>query len=146
VIKLDLGALVEGYHADMTRTIAFGQPAAQVQKVHDIVRQAQQAAIDVVRAGVTGVEVDAAARSVIAEAGYGDNFVHGLGHGVGLEIHEQPWLGTTQENELPEGSVVTIEPGIYLPGIGGVRIEDMVEVRDDGCAVVGISTRDLIEL
>jgi Xaa-Pro aminopeptidase len=146
VIKLDVGALVEGYHADMTRTIAFGQPAAQLQKVHDIVRQAQQAAIDVVRAGVTGVEVDAAARSVIAEAGYGDNFVHGLGHGVGLEIHEQPWLGTTQENELPEGAVVTIEPGIYLPGIGGVRIEDMVEVRDDGCAVVGVSTRDLIEL
>ena len=87
--------------------------------MHDIVRQAQQAAIDVVRAGVTGVEVDAAARSVIAEAGYGDNFVHGLGHGVGLEIHEQPWLGTTQENELPEGSVVTIEPGSISPGSAG---------------------------
>ena len=146
VIKLDIGALVDGYHADMTRTIAFGQPAAELQKVHDIVRQAQQAAIDVVRAGMTGVEVDAAARSVIEEAGYGDRFVHGLGHGVGLEIHEQPWLGTTQVNDLPEGSVVTIEPGIYLPGIGGVRIEDMVEVRGDGCAVVGVSTRELIEL
>ncbi len=146
VIKLDMGALVDGYHADMTRTIAFGQPAVELQKVHDIVRQAQQAAIDVVRAGVTGVEVDAAARSVIDEAGYGERFVHGVGHGVGLEIHEQPWLGTTQGNELPEGAVVTIEPGIYLPGIGGVRIEDMVEVRDDGCAVVGVSSRDLIEL
>ena len=146
VIKLDIGALVDGYHADMTRTIAFGQPTAELQKVHDIVRQAQQAAIDVVRAGMTGVEVDAAARSVITEAGYGGGFVHGLGHGVGLEIHEQPWLGTTQTNELPPGSVVTIEPGIYLPGIGGVRIEDMVEVRDDGCAVVGVSTRELIEL
>jgi Xaa-Pro aminopeptidase len=146
VIKLDIGALVDGYHADMTRTIAFGQPTAELQKVHDIVRQAQQAAIDVVRAGMTGVEVDAAARSVITEAGYGGRFVHGLGHGVGLEIHEQPWLGTTQTNELPAGSVVTIEPGIYLLGIGGVRIEDMVEVRDDGCAVVGVSTRELIEL
>jgi len=146
VIKLDMGALVDGYHADMTRTIAFGQPAVELQKVHDIVRQAQQAAIDVVRAGVTGVEVDAAARSVIDEAGYGERFVHGVGHGVGLEIHEQPWLGTTQGNELPEGAVVTIEPGIYLPGIGGVRIEDMVEVRGDGCAVVGVSSRDLIEL
>ena len=146
VIKLDMGALVDGYHADMTRTIAFGQPAVELQKVHDVVRQAQQAAIDVVRAGMTGVTVDAAARSVIDEAGYGDRFVHGLGHGVGLEIHEQPWLGTTQVNELPEGSVVTIEPGVYLPGIGGVRIEDMVEVRDDGCAVVGVSTRELIEL
>ena len=145
-IKLDIGALVDGYHTDMTRTIAFGQPTAELQKVHDIVRQAQQAAIDVVRAGMTGVEVDAAARSVITEAGYGSGFVHGLGHGVGLEIHEQPWLGTTQSNELPAGSVVTIEPGIYLPGIGGVRIEDMVEVRDDGCAVVGVSTRELIEL
>jgi Xaa-Pro aminopeptidase len=146
VIKLDIGALVDGYHADMTRTIAFGQPSAELQKVHDIVRQAQQAAIDVVRAGMTGVEVDAVARSVITEAGYGGGFVHGLGHGVGLEIHEQPWLGTTRTNELPAGSVVTIEPGIYLPGIGGVRIEDMVEVRDDGCAVVGVSTRELIEL
>jgi len=146
VIKLDMGALVDGYHADMTRTIAFGQPAVELQKIHDIVRQAQQAAIDVVRAGVTGVEVDAAARSVIDEAGYGERFVHGVGHGVGLEIHEQPWLGTTQGNELPEGAVVTIEPGIYLPGIGGVRIEDMVEVRDDGCAAVGVSSRDLIEL
>ena len=146
VIKLDIGALVEGYHADMTRTIAFGQPTAELQKVHDIVRQAQQAAIDVVRAGITGVEVDAAARFVITEAGYGGGFVHGLGHGVGLEIHEQPWLGTTRTNELPAGSVVTIEPGVYLPGIGGVRIEDMVEVHDDGCAVVGVSTRELIEL
>ena len=145
-IKLDIGALVDGYHTDMTRTIAFGQPTAELQKVHDIVRQAQQAAIDVVRAGMTGVEVDAAARSVITEAGYGSGFVHGLGHGVGLEIHEQPWLGTTRTNELPAGSVVTIEPGVYLPGIGGVRIEDMVEVRDDGCAVVGVSTRELIEL
>ena len=95
---------------------------------------------------MTGVEVDAAARSVITEAGYGSGFVHGLGHGVGLEIHEQPWLGTTRTNELPAGSVVTIEPGVYLPGIGGVRIEDMVEVRNDGCAVVGVSTRELIEL
>ena len=146
VIKLDIGALVEGYHADMTRTIAFGQPTAELQKVHDIVRQAQQAAIDVVRAGITGIVVDTAARSVITEAGYGGGFVHGLGHGVGLEIHEQPWLGTTRTNELPAGSVVTIEPGVYLPGIGGVRIEDMVEVRDDGCAVVGVSTRELIEL
>src|SRR5205823_14300367 len=105
-----------------------------------------QSGVDVVRGGMTDVAVDAAARCVIEEAGYGDRFVHGLGHGVCLEIHEQPWLGTTQVNELPEGSVVTIEPGVCLPGIGGVRIEDMVEVRDDGCAVVGVSTRELIEL
>lgn len=146
VIKLDLGALVEGYHADMTRTIAFGQPAAELRKIHDVVRQAQQAAIDVVRPGISGVEVDAAARAVITDAGYGDGFVHGLGHGVGLEIHEAPWLGTTQDNVLPEGAVVTIEPGVYLEGIGGVRIEDMVEITGEGCEVVGASSRDMIEL
>jgi Xaa-Pro aminopeptidase len=146
VIKLDLGALVEGYHADMTRTIAFGQPASELRKIHDVVRQAQEAAIDAVRPGATGVEVDAAARSVIDDAGYGARFVHGLGHGVGLEIHESPWLGTTQDNVLPEGAVVTVEPGVYLEGIGGVRIEDMVEVMSDGCAVVGVSSRDMVEL
>jgi len=146
VIKLDLGALVEGYHADMTRTIAFGQPASELRKIHDVVRQAQQAAIDAVRPGVTGIQVDAAARSVIADAGYGERFVHGLGHGVGLQIHEGPWLGTTQDNVLPEGAVVTVEPGIYLEGIGGVRIEDMVEVTGEGCVVVGVSSRDMLEL
>jgi Xaa-Pro aminopeptidase len=146
VIKVDLGALVEGYHADMTRTIAFGQPTAELRKIHDVVRQAQQAAIDALRPGMSGIEVDAAARSVIADAGYGHGFVHGLGHGVGLQIHEGPWLGTTQDNVLPEGAVVTIEPGVYLGGIGGVRIEDMVEITTDGCVVVGVSSRDMIEL
>jgi Xaa-Pro aminopeptidase len=146
VVKMDLGALVEGYHADMTRTIAFGQPSAELRKVHDVVRQAQQAAIDAVRPGMSGIELDAAARSVIAEAGYGHGFVHGLGHGVGLQIHEGPWLGTTQDNVLPEGAVVTIEPGVYLDGIGGVRIEDMVEITRDGGVVVGVSSRDMIEL
>jgi Xaa-Pro aminopeptidase len=146
VIKLDFGARVQGYHADMTRTVAFGSAPTQLRKIHDVVRQAQEAGIDAVRAGVTGAEVDAAARGVIADAGYGDRFVHGLGHGVGLRIHEAPWLGVGQENELPAGAVVTVEPGIYVPGIGGVRIEDMVEVTDDGCRVLGTSSRELIEL
>jgi Xaa-Pro aminopeptidase len=146
VIKLDFGGLVAGYHADMTRTIAFGQPAAELRKIHDVVREAQQAGVDAVRAGITGAEVDAAARTVIADAGYGDAFVHGLGHGVGLEIHESPWLGKGREAALPAGAVVTVEPGIYVPGLGGVRIEDMVEVTDDGAIVVGVSSRELIEL
>jgi Xaa-Pro aminopeptidase len=130
----------------MTRTIAFGQAAAELRKVHDVVRQAQQAAIDAARPGMTGIELDRVARSVIAEAGYGDAFVHGLGHGVGLQIHEGPWLGTTQDNVLPEGAVVTIEPGVYLDGIGGVRIEDMVELTSEGCVVLGSSSREMIEL
>jgi len=146
VIKLDFGARVEGYHADMTRTVAFGTAPTELRKIHDVVRQAQQAGIDAVRAGATGADVDTAARDVIADAGYGDRFVHGLGHGVGLRIHEAPWLGAGQENVLPAGSVVTIEPGIYVPGIGGVRIEDMVEVTGDGCRVLGTSSRELIEL
>jgi Xaa-Pro aminopeptidase len=147
VIKLDFGALRSGYHADMTRTVAFGEPATQLKKVHDVVTQGQAAGIDAVRSGVTGAEVDRAARSVIEEAGYGDAFTHGLGHGVGLEIHEGPRLGREMQDQvLPTGAVVTIEPGIYLPGLGGARIEDMVEVTDDGCRVIGTASRELIEL
>jgi Xaa-Pro aminopeptidase len=146
VIKLDFGALVGGYHADMTRTIAFGEPAAELKKIHDVIREAQQAGIDAVRAGAPGSEVDRAARSVVVDAGYGERFVHGLGHGVGLEIHEAPWLGAAHDAPLPAGAVVTVEPGIYVPGLGGVRIEDMVEVTDDGAIVIGTSSREMLEL
>jgi Xaa-Pro aminopeptidase len=146
VIKLDFGALVAGYHADMTRTVAFGAPRPELRKVHDVVRQAQEAGIDAVREGVTGGEVDAAARSVIEGAGYGSRFAHGLGHGVGLEIHEGPGLRREGTDVLPAGAVVTVEPGVYIPAMGGVRIEDMVEVTEDGCRVLGSSTRELIEL
>lgn len=146
IIKLDFGAVVGGYHADMTRSIAFGTPAPELRKIHDVVRQAQEAGIDAVRAGATGGDVDAAARSVIVDAGYGDRFSHGLGHGVGLEIHEGPSLRREGADVLPVGAVVTVEPGIYVPALGGVRIEDSVEVTEDGCRVLGSSTRELIEL
>jgi len=146
VIKLDFGAMWEGYHADMTRTIAFGSPSSELKKIHDVVREAQQAGMDAIAAGVAGASVDEAARTVIADAGYGEYFLHGLGHGVGLEIHEGPRLGRGIDHVLPAGAVVTVEPGVYLPGLGGVRIEDMVEVTDDGCRVLGTSVRDLIEL
>jgi Xaa-Pro dipeptidase len=146
IVKLDFGARFAGYHADMTRTIAFGQPATELRKIHDIVRESQQAGIDAVRAGVAGRDVDAASRDVIERAGYGDLFVHSLGHGVGLEIHEGPSFARTADEAVPAGAVVTVEPGIYVPGLGGVRIEDMVEVTDDGCTVVGTSSRELIEL
>jgi Xaa-Pro aminopeptidase len=146
VIKLDLGAVCGGYHSDMTRTVAFGEPPPELKKIHDVVREAQQAGIDAVEAGVTGRDVDRVSREVIEAAGYGEAFVHGLGHGVGLEIHEGPNLGRRFGDELPVGAVVTVEPGVYLPGLGGVRIEDMVEVLPGGCRVIGTSPRDLIEL
>ncbi len=147
VIKVDFGALCAGYHADMTRTVAFGEPASELKKVHDVVKQSQHAGIDAVRAGASGGDIDDAARSVIEDAGYGSYFTHGLGHGVGLDIHEGPRLGKQHGDQiLPAGAVVTVEPGIYIPGLGGVRIEDMVEVTDDGCRVLGTSSRDLIEL
>ena len=146
VIKMDFGALWGGYHADFTRTIAFGEPPPELRKIHDIVREAQQAGIDAVRAGATGGDVDHVARTVIEDAGYGERFLHGLGHGVGLEIHEGPNFKRDGEDVLPAGAVMTVEPGIYVPGLGGARIEDMVEVHEDGCRLVGSSTRELIEL
>jgi Xaa-Pro aminopeptidase len=146
VIKMDFAGLYGGYHADMTRTIAFGAPPPELRKIHDVVRQAQQAAIDAVRAGMTGGAVDAVAREVIDGAGYGAFFTHGLGHGVGLDIHEGPNFRRGGDDVLPAGAVMTVEPGVYVPGLGGVRIEDMVEVVEDGCRVIGTSTRELIEL
>jgi Xaa-Pro aminopeptidase len=146
VIKLDMGAMCDGYHTDMTRTVTFGEPVAELRKVHDVVAEAQQAGVDALRAGVTGAEVDAAARRVIDDAGYGDRFTHGLGHGVGLEIHEGPSLRPGGDHEIPAGAVVTVEPGVYLPGVGGVRIEDAVHVTEEGGRPLGSSTRELLEL
>ena len=146
LVKMDFGALCGGYHSDITRTVAFGEIAAELKRIYDVVRQAQAAGIDAVRAGAVGGDVDAASRRVVEDAGYGERFSHGLGHGVGLEIHEGPGLRRGGTDELPVGAVVTVEPGIYVPSLGGVRIEDMVEVRADGCRVMAASTKDLIEL
>jgi Xaa-Pro aminopeptidase len=143
VVKMDFGALVDGYHADMTRTVAFGEPPVRLRDVHDLVRSAHEAGIDAVRVGATGAEVDAAARSLIEAAGLGEHFTHGLGHGVGLEIHEGPRLHRRSDDALPAGAVVTVEPGVYLPGVGGVRIEDMVEVTVDGRRALPRSGKDL---
>jgi Xaa-Pro aminopeptidase len=146
VVKLDFGALAAGYHSDVTRTVAFGEPDPRMREIRDVVAAAQRAGIEAVRPGATTVEVDAAARSVIADAGHGDAFPHGLGHGVGLEIHEAPFLRWDVGEELVEGMVVTIEPGVYIPGLGGVRIEDMVEVTADGRREIPRATKDLIVL
>jgi Xaa-Pro aminopeptidase len=144
LVKLDFGALSGGYHSDMTRTVAFGEPDPRLREIRDLVAQAQRAGVEAVRPGVSSTEVDAAARSMIAAAGWGDAFPHGLGHGVGLEIHEDPFLRWDTGEELVEGMVVTIEPGVYIPGLGGVRIEDMVEVTADGRREIPRSTRELI--
>lgn len=146
IIKMDFGAQVDGYHTDMTRTVAFGEPVAELRKVHDVVVAAQQAGIDALRPGVRAADVDHASRSVIEDAGYGNRFTHGLGHGVGLEIHEGPSLRRDGDDIVPAGAVVTVEPGVYLPGLGGVRIEDAVEVGEEGPNPLGVSTRELIEL
>jgi Xaa-Pro aminopeptidase len=133
VVKIDFGCVMDGYHSDMTRTVAFGEPEPRLREIHDLVLRAHLAGIDAIRAGITGDEADRAARSVIEEAGLGERFGHSLGHGVGLEIHEGPTLRGGSEDVLPEGAVVTVEPGVYLPGLGGVRIEDAVVVGPDGC-------------
>jgi Xaa-Pro aminopeptidase len=146
LVKMDFGCVVHGYHSDMTRTVAFGEPSEQLREVYEVVRAAQQAGVGAVRAGVSGEEADRAARDVIREAGYGEQFKHGLGHGVGLEIHEGPSLRTGSKDVLPAGAVVTVEPGVYLDGMGGVRIEDMVEVTADGCRVIPRTTKELLVL
>jgi len=129
LLVIDCGAKVDGYHADMTRTFVVGADAEPWQReIHALVEQAQRAGIEAVRPGGSAASIDHAARSGIDEAGYGQHFVHGTGHGVGLQIHEAPMLSRTSSVTLPEGAVITVEPGIYLPGRGGVRIEDTVVV------------------
>jgi Xaa-Pro aminopeptidase len=132
LVVFDMGALLDGYCSDCTRTFATGDPGDEAREVYELVQRAQAAALEAVRPNASGKEVDAVAREIIAEAGYGDRFGHGLGHGVGLEVHEGPRLATTSEDELREGNVVTVEPGVYLPGRFGVRIEDLVAVTAEG--------------
>ena len=132
-VTMDFGAVVDGYHSDMTRTVAVGHVSDEQKKVYDIVLSAQQAALAGVRSGETCRAVDLKARDIITESGYGDYFGHGTGHGVGIEIHEFPTVSYRSETVLESGNVITVEPGIYLPGRFGVRIEDMVYVTEDGC-------------
>jgi Xaa-Pro aminopeptidase len=143
LVTLDIGAKLDGYCSDCTRTWATGDLPDDLAAAYDLVRRAQEAALAAVRPGREGREVDAVARDMITEAGHGEHFGHGLGHGVGLAIHEAPRLARNAEARLVAGNVVTVEPGVYLPGRGGVRIEDLVVVTDDGHEVLSGTTKQL---
>jgi Xaa-Pro aminopeptidase len=135
-VVVDIGCVVDGYCSDMTRTFCLGQPSDKYLEVWQIVLQAKEAAEAVIRAGVSGVDADAAARNVIAAAGYGDYFGHGLGHGVGLAVHEGPRASRLSEDTLEAGMSLTVEPGIYLPGEFGVRLEDLVIIGEHGIEIL----------
>jgi len=142
-VLIDWGAERDLYCSDCTRVVFLAPPDGRWSAIYGIVREAQQRALEAVRAGVPARDVDAAARGSIAEAGHGQHFGHGLGHGVGLRVHECPAIKAQSEDVLAEGMVVTIEPGVYLPGWGGVRIEDLVVVREDGAEVLSSVAKDL---
>lgn len=146
-LLLDFGAQVDGYCADLTRTVVVGARAdARQREVYEVVRQAQQRAIQQLRAGMTGREADALARELIVRAGFGDGFGHSLGHGLGLEVHEAPRLSPTADSPVPAGAVVTVEPGIYLHGWGGVRLEDDVHLAATGPELLSDNRVELVEL
>jgi Xaa-Pro aminopeptidase len=150
LVTIDCGARYAGYHADMTRTVAVGQPAAWQREIYDLVAAAQRAGLEAVTVGAEVADVDAAARDLIGAAGHGEHFGHGTGHGVGLEIHEAPMISCGRTGRLAAGVPVTVEPGIYLPGRGGVRIEDTLVVRAGPGAIPGelltTVTRELLVL
>jgi Xaa-Pro aminopeptidase len=145
LVTIDIGALLDGYCSDCTRTFAVGEPTSQAREIYELVLAAQLAGLEALAPGLDGVEVYATARAVIDGAGYGEYYGHGLGHGVGLDIHEPPRLSQYASREpLRPGNVVTVEPGIYLPGVLGVRIEDLVVLSDDGARRLSQFTKELL--
>jgi len=145
-VVVDAAAKYAGYHADMTRTVVIGKPTDKHYEIYELVKKSQQAGIDSAKAGVTCKTVDDATRNVIMDAGYGNNFIHSTGHGIGLEIHTYPRLSQQSEEILKENNVVTIEPGVYLTGWGGVRIEDDIVIKQDGNEVLNKTSKDLMIL
>jgi Xaa-Pro aminopeptidase len=144
MVTLDFGCVVSGYNSDLTRTIAVGRVSQQMKRVYAAVLDAQQYAIASVRAGMAAKDLDALARKRIVKHGFGKFFNHSLGHGIGLSVHERPKVSALSKEELQAGSVITIEPGVYLPNIGGVRIEDDVAVRENGCEVLNEAPKELV--
>ncbi len=145
-VTLDYGALHKGYVSDITRTVAVGEPSKQLKEIYHIVLEAQLEAVEKIKPGMTGIEADAIARDLITEKGYGEYFGHSLGHGIGLEVHEGPGLSPRSKGKLVPGMAVTVEPGIYLPQIGGVRIEDDILMTDSGNERLTHSTKELLIL
>jgi Xaa-Pro aminopeptidase len=150
LVVLDFGGVLDGYCSDLTRTVSVGAPTPDARRLHAAVRDAQRSAIEAVRPGVPATAVDAVARDLLESRGLGEAFGHGTGHGLGLDVHEEPRIGPPRTNsasvQLEPGMVFTIEPGAYVPGLGGVRIEDDVLVTDEGCEVLTSVTRELLEL
>ena len=145
-VTMDFGCVVGGYCSDMTRTVAIGQPTEEMELVYNTVLKAQLAGIETARAGVTGAAIHAAGEQVIAEAGYGPYFGHGFGHSLGIEVHEGPNAAPAGKRPMPAGAVISAEPGIYLPGRFGVRIEDVLVLREDGCENITLANKELIIL
>ncbi len=145
-VTLDFGAIYDGYHSDITRTVVVGKASAQQRKIYNLVLKAQVAGTKKARAGLKGSAVDKHVRDIISKAGYAKNFGHGLGHGIGLLIHEEPRLSPLSDTVLQPGMVVTVEPGVYLDGWGGVRVEDDVVITKNGCRVMNRADKSLLEL
>jgi len=143
-ITMDFGTFYKGYCSDMTRTVVLGEVSDKQRKIYNIVLKAQREVIDKIKPGMSGKEVDAIARDIIESEGYKDNFGHGLGHGIGVEVHEGPRASYKSDDEIKEGMLVTDEPGIYIPDWGGVRIEDDLLITEDGCEVLNNSPKELI--
>jgi len=146
LVTFDIGCIVDGYPSDMTRTVVVGKATRRQREIYRVVQEAQQLAVEGVKAGAKCAELDALARQHITRAGYGEQFTHNLGHGLGLEVHARPVLGRQSRDKLKPGMVVTVEPGVYIEGFGGVRIEDDILVTDDGAEVLNRSPKELLEL
>ncbi len=144
MVVLDFGGLKHGYGSDTTRTVHVGEPTDEERRVHDIVREAQEAGFRAVRPGAACQDVDRAAREVIAEAGFGEHFIHRTGHGIGVTTHEPPYMIEGEEQPLVPGMCFSVEPGIYLPGRFGVRIEDIVTVTEDGGRRLNHTEREMV--